>query len=130
MNILIVNRYGDPDVEEFSYELEKLLHHHGHHTSIYKENLLGEAPPLFSGEHPPDLAIVIGGDGTILLTTQRMPVQVPLIGINYGEVGFLADIEPEEVHTFVSHLTRPLQLEARMRIELRMNGQHIGTAQN
>lgn len=130
MNILIVNRYGDPDVEEFSCELEKLLQNQGHHTLTYKENLLEEAPPLFCREHPPDLAIVIGGDGTILLTTQRMPVQVPLIGINYGEVGFLADIEPEEVHTFVSHLTEPLSLEARMRIELRINGQHIGTALN
>ena len=130
MNILIVNRYGDPEVDAFSCELERLLQSHGHFTDTYKENLLGNAPPLFDGAHPPDLVIVIGGDGTILLTTQQMPVQIPLIGINYGEVGFLADIEPEDVSSFVSHLTKPLQCEARMRIELRIQGKKIGTALN
>lgn len=130
MNILIVNRYGDPHVDSFSCELENLLQSHGHFTVTYKENLLGDAPPLFDSARPPDLVIVIGGDGTILLTTQQMPVQVPLIGINYGEVGFLADIEPEDVTSFVSQLKKPLQLEARMRIELRINGKYIGTALN
>ncbi|WP_373838390.1 NAD(+)/NADH kinase [Methanospirillum sp.] len=130
MNILIVNRYGDPQIDLFSNDLEKLLIQNGYLTSTYKENLLEKSSQIFNPVNPPDLIIVLGGDGTILLATQRMPLQVPLVGINYGEVGFLADLEPEDMSSFITLLKEPLQLETRMRIELRINGKVIGTALN
>ncbi len=40
-----------------------------------------------------DLAIVIGGDGTILRVSRHIALhQVPIIGVNLGRVGFLADV--------------------------------------
>jgi NAD+ kinase len=40
-----------------------------------------------------DVAIAIGGDGTMLSIARRLaPFQVPLIGINQGRLGFLTDI--------------------------------------
>lgn len=43
-----------------------------------------------------ELAIVIGGDGTMLHTARRLaPHGVPLIGVNAGRLGFLADIRRE-----------------------------------
>jgi len=40
-----------------------------------------------------DVAIVIGGDGTMLsIARQLAPFEVPLIGINQGRLGFLTDI--------------------------------------
>lgn len=42
-----------------------------------------------------DLAIVIGGDGTMLYVARNLAVfEVPLIGINRGRLGFLTDIAP------------------------------------
>lgn len=44
-----------------------------------------------------DLAVVLGGDGTILRAARHMQSkQVPVIGVNLGKLGFLADLAPEE----------------------------------
>lgn len=45
-----------------------------------------------------DLAIVVGGDGTILNAVRSLvSAGVPLLGINVGRLGFLADISPDEL---------------------------------
>ncbi len=45
-----------------------------------------------------DLAIVVGGDGTILNAVRSLVhANVPLLGINVGRLGFLADISPDEL---------------------------------
>ncbi len=45
-----------------------------------------------------DLAIVLGGDGSILSVAEPLSkAQVPILGINLGHLGFLAAIEPENM---------------------------------
>ncbi len=45
-----------------------------------------------------DLILVIGGDGTILKAAQlAMPFETPILGINFGHVGFLAEAEPSSL---------------------------------
>lgn len=45
-----------------------------------------------------DLAMVLGGDGTFLSEARRMVDHgVPLLGVNFGKVGFLAEFEIEDV---------------------------------
>jgi NAD+ kinase len=44
------------------------------------------------------LCIVLGGDGTILRALQLYAgTSVPVFAINFGEIGFLATVEPEEI---------------------------------
>jgi NAD+ kinase len=44
-----------------------------------------------------DLAVVLGGDGSILSSAKQMQEnQVPVIGVNLGRLGFLADVQPDE----------------------------------
>ena len=46
-----------------------------------------------------DLAIVVGGDGTLLAAAQSMVKHdIPIVGINRGRLGFLTDILPENMH--------------------------------
>ena len=45
-----------------------------------------------------DLIITVGGDGTILRTVHAvMPDKIPIIGVNLGRLGFLTEIEVDEV---------------------------------
>lgn len=69
-----------------------------------------------------DLAIVLGGDGSILRAARQMGYkQVPTVGVNLGRLGFLADLSPEELlaklpdivsgkFTLVKHLMLDCQL--------------------
>ena len=44
------------------------------------------------------LCVVLGGDGSILTALRRYAgLEIPVFGVNFGELGFLATIEPEEV---------------------------------
>lgn len=45
-----------------------------------------------------DLTIVLGGDGTMLRALARLlGTGVPVLGVNFGRVGFLASLQPEEI---------------------------------
>ncbi|MBA2261869.1 MAG: NAD(+)/NADH kinase, partial [Solirubrobacterales bacterium] len=45
-----------------------------------------------------DLCVVLGGDGTILRALRRYAgTGVPVFAVNFGEVGFLATVEPDEL---------------------------------
>ena len=45
-----------------------------------------------------DLAIVFGGDGSILRAARQMGhQQVPVLGVNLGRLGFLAALQPDQL---------------------------------
>ena len=45
-----------------------------------------------------DLALVLGGDGSILRAALQMQErQIPILGVNLGKLGFLAEVRPDEV---------------------------------
>jgi NAD+ kinase len=58
------------------------------------EGLLLDAPATDDVE----LCVVLGGDGTILRALQRyVGTDVPVFAVNFGEIGFLATVEPEQL---------------------------------
>ncbi len=129
MRILVVCRIDNPDALSFARKLKLTLAHAGCEVGFDSGTaaVLGETGFPFTGT---DVVVVIGGDGTILRTFQQMQQQVPLIGINWGEVGFLADLEPAEALEFVKTLPQGFSIEERMRISFSRGGVHLGDALN
>lgn len=60
-----------------------------------------------SGQRRPELIVVFGGDGSILAASEyALNNQIPLLGVNLGHVGFLAELEPSHVGQLVERVAR------------------------
>lgn len=52
-----------------------------------------------------DLALVLGGDGAILRSCRQFGrQQIPILGLNLGRLGFLADLSPDELSDGLDHV--------------------------
>lgn len=67
-----------------------------------------------------ELAIVLGGDGTVLRAAELVRgSRVPLLGVNLGHVGFLAEAESEGLASVVAAvLARSYEVEERMALDV------------
>ena len=67
-----------------------------------------------------ELVIVLGGDGSLLRAAElSRPAGVPLIGVNLGHVGFLAEAEPDGLADLVERVVaRDYAVEDRMTIDV------------
>jgi len=54
-----------------------------------------------------DMALVLGGDGAILRAARQLGYrQVPILGVNLGRLGFLADLSPDEAIEYLPKVVR------------------------
>lgn len=67
-----------------------------------------------------EVVLVLGGDGTILRAAElARDAGVPLLGVNLGRVGFLAEAEPEHLETVIEQLLdRSYAVERRMTLDV------------
>ena len=75
-----------------------------------------------------ELMIVLGGDGTILRGAEWvMASDTPLLGVNLGHVGFLAEAESSEIDSIVERVVeRSYRVEERFTIDLQVrNGDDV-----
>ena len=74
-----------------------------------------------------DLMIVIGGDGSILSFCRKYgSLGIPLLGINLGRLGFLADIPPDNIsHALLRVVGGNYKTEKRAFLETSINGKII-----
>ncbi len=128
MRLVLVSRADDRDAVEFTAMLAKELGALGY-DAHYDQGALRERKPA-GFEPDADIVVIVGGDGTVLRTIQRLRRQLPVIGINWGEVGFLADLEPEEAIPFFRHIREGFAIERRMRISVETDRGDRGEALN
>ena len=79
-----------------------------------------------------DLAVSIGGDGTMLRTFERVARQsIPVLGVNVGDLGYLTEFEADEAKGAIeAALNGALPVEERLMVQSRIeraDGQNDGT---
>ena len=72
--------------------------------------------------HDVDLMLVLGGDGTMIATARLMgDREVPVLGVNYGGLGYLAEFRIEELYTALdSILSGNYRLDKRVMLEVEL----------
>lgn len=98
-HVVIVGKYHAPGARDAVEEIAHFLHDEGCDVSLEKETAANTGLHQYPALDVPamgkacDLALVVGGDGTMLgIGRQLARYGVPLVGINQGRLGFITDI--------------------------------------
>ena len=87
------------------------------------------AKETFTGnDFTADFVISMGGDGTFLKAASRVGrKEIPILGVNMGRLGFLADISPEDIEHCLEALHRDdYAIENRALIQVEADGAPLG----
>lgn len=103
LTVALIGKLQAPGVEASLRDIADFVTRAGHEVLFESET----AHSIDAGAHPvrdlealgqeADVAVVVGGDGTMLGIARRLaPYNVPLVGINQGRLGFMTDIALED----------------------------------
>ena len=93
---------------ELADETARWLRQQGHGAELSTPGLTAAADPATVNDRVPlDLAVSLGGDGTMLRTVDLVsPAGVPVLGVNLGHLGYLAAVEPDCLRDALQPLPR------------------------
>ena len=93
----------------------------GHGLQVASKKLIGEIC---------DLAIVVGGDGSLLGAARDLAkANVPILGVNRGRLGFLTDVSPDELEERLTSVLEGEYIEERrflLDVHVKRDGEPIG----
>ena len=91
---LIVYKVGNPQAEKTAHDIQHWFYNKNVTSNLFSSDI-PESQLKQSLVHT-QVAIILGGDGTFLSISRNLiEKQIPVLGINFGQVGFLVEIHPE-----------------------------------
>ena len=100
----LITNHRQENATEFAEQLSQWLR--SHHYDVYSLARQEDAPPelVIPGEEPlmdkTDMVIAMGGDGTLLSAARiTAPHGIPILGVNMGNLGFLTEVEAENLYS-------------------------------
>lgn len=130
LRLLVLARDGSQHMQNMMSDIREFLTTQSGITTRYAD--LADDLDLHEGD--PELIVALGGDGTILRACRLMKhYQRPVLGINLGRLGFLADLSPDEfkrefpmILARKHHLTRHLMFECTVERQNGIVETHLG----
>ena len=106
---------GGPDIER-----ERIEHETGCSVQVVEQNQLATSV---------DLMLVLGGDGTMIATARMVgDAEVPVMGVNYGGLGYLAEFRIEELFDALESILKgqyKLEKRVMLAVELFRGEEHV-----
>lgn len=107
LNIAVFPNFSKSQAKTCAIDVNRYLSEKG--VRVFAEDEIASEieANLLSGIDPSliDFIITLGGDGTILRTVYNYPkIDAPLMAINLGGLGFMADIPINEIYSSLNHL--------------------------
>jgi len=134
--ILLVVHTGRTEATDVARRVEKALSNNGIGLRVLSAEAVDRNPPqpvcddsgLDIEIVDPDeraaegceLVLVLGGDGTFLRAAElARDAQIPVLGVNLGKIGFLAEAEADSIDAVVDHIVRrDYRVEERMTLDV------------
>jgi NAD+ kinase len=123
----IISRPNHPEVAKILPALLSWLSEHAYKVVVDEETAAyagGQKaiPRSQMASSPLDLVVVLGGDGTLLSAARATAsIDVPLLGVNLGSLGFLTDAPPGSLYTMLDAIAQgraPVEHRSLMQCEL------------
>lgn len=127
MRIGILANVHKPETKPLTLKLVKWLLDRGHQPLLWRDlvPLIGHGELVRDEDQfrqDSDLVVAIGGDGTILAAARTVGLQgVPILGVNLGTLGFLAETVPDNLFVAMEKLEAgSYEIEERMLVKARI----------
>jgi NAD+ kinase len=100
--VLVVGKASHPEARRLASELSRWLQARKVDALLELRTAVAlgrtDGVPLDALPEDLDLAVVVGGDGTLLgVARVAAPLGLPILGVNLGSLGFLTELQPEEL---------------------------------
>ena len=130
--VLVIAHTGREDARDVATQFCTALHRNGLGVRLLKDEAaeldldlpdLEIVEPGLGASDGCELAVVIGGDGTILRAAEvTRESGTPVLGVNLGHVGFLAEAESDDLeHTIDAVVNRRYTSEERMTLDVEVH---------
>jgi len=104
----VVLRPSTPELKNDYFQLEKIFRSHS--INVIIESISGGMIGVMGMDfdvmcESADILVTLGGDGTLISAVRRsFKYDIPILGVYAGSLGFLADVELDELELFVEKM--------------------------
>jgi NAD+ kinase len=133
-HVAVFAKPGTPEGQRIAFELGAWLRSRGVGVRFDEPTAkaLGRKDGIRADTIPrgTDLLIVAGGDGTLLSAARLAgPMGIPILGVNFGGLGFMTELQPEELYTALARVLRgeyTIEERAALRVRFRRGRKVLG----
>lgn len=124
MKIALIPNLDKKDAETYTEKILSLLLENGAEVLMHQNISFRYAGAVPCADHDEmvsqcDMVIAVGGDGTIIHTAKHASVHgKPILGVNLGKLGFLADVEKARLDTLRMLFDGVYKTKSRMMLEI------------